>query len=137
MEFTRDKLNADVDMVNKFLAKHTFTNDYQLEAVQLNKSKYYFVIAGGENPCHISDRISNMEQLQQLLQEKPIDDANVLYYMLFGRDIPECVSEEIYSQFISACLRKNTGFEEVVLRKGKQGYQLYAGKKNEQQIVES
>ena len=57
--------------------------------------------------------------------------------MLFGRDIPECVSEEIYSQFISACLKKNTGFEEVALRKGKQGYQLYGGKKNEQKIAES
>ena len=136
-EFTGDKLNADVDSVNEFLAKHTLTNDYQLEAVQLNKSKYYFVIVGGENPCRILDQISNMEQLQELLQERPMDDANDLYYMLFGRDIPECVSEEIYSQFISACLKKNTGFEEVALRKGKQGYQLYGGKKNEQKIAES
>ena len=136
-EITMKKLNADVDMVNEFLTNSPFTNAYQLEAVQLNKSKYYFVLVGGENPCRILDQISNMEQLQELLQERPIDDAKDLYHMLFGRDIPECVSKEIYSQFISACLKKNTGFEEVALRKGKQGYQLYGGKKNEQKIAES
>lgn len=129
---TRKKLNGDAESINEFLAKHTLTNEYHLEAVQLNKSKYYFVIVGGENPCRISDRICNMEQLQKLLQEESVDNSNTLYYMLFGKDIPECVSEEIYSQFISACLKKNTGFEEVAFRKGMLGYQLYGRKKNEQ-----